>query len=151
MKFYRDPGARTPTKAYETDGGWDLYSRDKATIYPGESAVFDTGIHTMIPRGFVGLVESKSGLNIKHGILAEAIIEHKDGAYSTGVVDHGYLGSIVVKLYNFGTEPYTVNDGDKISQLVVVLLYGGYLTEVNSIDELGSGERGFNGFGSSGR
>ena len=139
MRFYRDPGARPPTKAYETDGGWDLYSRDKATIYPGESYTFDTGVHAAIPCGFAGLVKSKSGLNVKHGITSD------------GVVDFGYTGSIVVKLYNHGTEPYTVNIGDKISQLVVVLLYGGYLTEVNSIDELGQGERGFNGFGSSGK
>ena len=139
MRFFRDPGAHAPTKAYETDGGWDLYSRDKTTIYPGESAVFDTGVHTMIPRGFVGIVSSKSGLNVNHGITSE------------GIVDHSYTGPIKVKLYNHGTEPYTVNIGDKISQLVVVLLYGGYLTEVNSIDELGQGERGFNGFGSSGK
>ncbi len=139
MNVYLDPGAHMPTKAYETDGGWDLYSRETVTIYAGESATFDTGVHMAIPRGFAGLLVSKSGLNVKHGIT------------STGLIDSFYSGSICVKLYNLGKEPYTVNAGDKISQIVIIPLHMGYLTQADSIDDLGGGERGNNGFGSSGR
>ena len=61
----------------------------------------------VIPEGFCGQIWSKSGLNVIHGIL------------STGMVDSGYGGSIKIKLYNHSHEIYTVNRGDKISQLVV--------------------------------
>lgn len=78
----------------------------------------------------------KSGLNVNHGIL------------STGLVDSGYGGSIKIKLYNHSHEIYTVNRGDKISQLVVTPCD---TSDVVIVDEIASGERGENGFGSTGR
>lgn len=139
MKYYLDPGAHAPTKAHRWDAGYDLFSRDTTTIYAGESATFDTGVHVAIPPGYAGELVSKSGLNVKHGIL------------STGLIDSGYRGSIVVKLYNIGKEPYTVSAGDKISQLVIVHIDYLEAGEVPTLLALGEGERGDNGFGSTGR
>ena len=133
-----DPGAVMPNRAHDPDGGADLFCPEEmeVTIYPGESAVIDTGVHMAIPLGYAGVLVSKSGLNTKHGIL------------STGLIDSSYTGSIRVKLYNHGHEAYTVHGGDKISQIVIlpVLLCGFRL--VDALDET---ERGDNGFGSSGR
>lgn len=59
MLYHLDPGAYQPTKAHDDDAGWDLYSREDATIYPGESCVFDTGVHIDLPRYAAGLLVSK--------------------------------------------------------------------------------------------
>lgn len=82
------------------------------------------------------MLKSKSGLNVRHGITSE------------GVIDEGYTGSIVVKLYNYTFDDYHVNIGDKISQLVVIPVL---TPDLEFVDELDGGERGNNGFGSSGR
>lgn len=135
-----DEGAKMPTRAHDADAGYDLYAKDNTeyseVIFPELSAVFDTGVHIAIPRGYVGFLKSKSGLNVKHGIVSE------------GVVDSGYTGSIRIKLYNHGIEPYAVQPGDKISQLVILPIITPRLEIVDSLDET---ERGENGFGSSGR
>ena len=83
------------------------------------------------------MLKSKSGLNVKYGIVSE------------GVVDEGYTGSIVVKLYNHSPRPYTVKKGDKITQLVVLPCLYESVDIVDTFD--GTTERGDNGFGSSGR
>lgn len=137
MKIMLDEGAIMPTKAHHTDAGFDLYSRDTQIVSAKESATFDTGVHIELLPGTVGMLKSKSGLNVRHGITSE------------GVIDVGYTGSIVVKLYNNSGYDYKVNAGDKISQLVILpLAYVGELTEVDHFEET---ERGNNGFGSSGR
>jgi dUTP pyrophosphatase len=136
MKIKLDPGAIPPTKAYPTDGGFDLYSREKQIVPAKESAVFDTGVHIELPEGTVGMLKSKSGLNVKYGIT------------STGVIDVGYTGSVVVKLYNNSGYDYTVNIGDKITQLVIMPILSPTL---ELVDELEVKSRGNNGFGSSGR
>lgn len=131
-----DEGAYMPDRAHEPDAGVDLFSPIKVTVYPGESVVIDTGVHMAIPYGWAGLLVSKSGMNVKHGIL------------STGLVDAGYTGSIRVKLYNHGHEAYTVEEGDKISQIMIlpVLLCG-----FSQVEALGETERADGGFGSTGR
>lgn len=131
-----DDGAMMPNRAHDPDGGADLFSPVTVTIYPGESADIDTGVHMEIPSGYAGLMVSKSGLNVKHGIL------------STGLVDAGYTGSIRVKLYNHGHEAYTVHEGDKISQIVILPVLLCEFREVESLEET---ERADGGFGSTGK
>ena len=126
-----------PTRAHADDAGLDLYSRETRVIYPHSSATFDIGVHVEIPRGYVGMIKSKSGLNVKHGLTSE------------GVVDCGYTGSIRVKLYNHSPEAYTVDVGDKISQLVIMPIITPELELVK--DLWAKTERGDNGFGSTGR
>jgi dUTP pyrophosphatase len=136
MKIKLDEGAIMPTRAHETDAGLDLYARDTQIVPAKESAVFDTGVHIELPEGTAGFVMSKSGLNVKNGLTSE------------GVVDVGYTGSIVVKLYNNSGYDYKVNAGDKISQLVIMPIL---TPELELVDELDESERGENGFGSTGK
>lgn len=136
MKIKLDNGAYTPTRAHEADAGLDIYSRERKLVRAHDSATFDTGVHIEIPKGFVGFLKSKSGLNGKHGLTSE------------GVIDSGYTGSICVKLYNNSDEDYIINGGDKISQLVILPIV---LPDLEIVTELGKTDRGSNGFGSSGK
>jgi dUTP pyrophosphatase len=136
MKVVLDKGAYMPTRAHEADAGLDLYAKDGCVVPAKESVSFDTGVHIELPPNTVGFLKSKSGLNVKFGLLNE------------GVIDEGYTGSIVVKLYNHGSRDYIVNKGDKISQLVILPIVK---PELELADSLEQTERGENGFGSSGR
>lgn len=136
MKIKLDSGAIAPTRAHDTDAGLDLYSPIEINIPSGWSRYINTGVHIQLPHGTAGLIVSKSGLNVKHGIT------------STGLIDEGYTGAIRVRLYNKSPEDYQVHIGDKISQLVVIpVLY----EPVEIVDSIEGGERGDNGFGSTGR
>ena len=136
MKIKLDYNAYMPTRAHEDDAGLDLYATETKIVYARDSAVFDTGVHIELPKGTVGMLKSKSGLNVKHGLTSE------------GVVDVGYTGSICVKLYNNSDSDYRVNRGDKISQLVIMPILTPSLELVEDLDET---ERGNGGFGSTGR
>lgn len=136
MKIKLDPRAKMPTRAHLWDAGMDLYAVDGATIPAGGSACFNTGVHIDLPPMSVGFLKSKSGLNVKHGLTSE------------GVIDAGYTGSIVVKLYNHSGVDYEVRAGDKISQLVILPIM---VPDLEVVDELEETERGDNGFGSTGR
>lgn len=136
MKVKLDPGAYLPERAHDTDAGLDLRTPVDAYIRAGGSTVIDTGVHIQLPPGTVGMLKSKSGLNTKDGIVSE------------GVIDEGYTGSIKVKLYNHGPDAKSFARGDKVTQLVVLpVLY----VSVEQTEELDGGDRGNNGFGSSGR
>ena len=136
MKIVLDDGAFKPYKAHPEDAGFDIMARECQIVPAQGSAIFDTGVHIEIPSGYVGFLKSKSGLNVKHGITSE------------GVIDAGYTGSIRVKLYNNTRIPYMVEKGDKISQLVILPIYS---CELEVVDSLNETARGNNGFGSSGR
>jgi dUTP pyrophosphatase len=136
MKIKLDPGAYMPERAHSADAGYDLRSPVKGRLYAGEAVVIDTGVHVEIPQGYVGMLKSKSGLNVKHDIVGE------------GVIDSGYTGSIRVKLYNHGSESYMIETGDKISQLVILPII---TPELELVTELEETDRGNNGFGSTGR
>ena len=136
MKVKLDPGAKMPTRAHDTDAGLDLYSPVDALIYNGDSVTIDTGVHVEIPAGYVGMIKSKSGLNVKYNLTSE------------GVIDSGYTGSIVVKLYNHGRCAVSIQKGQKISQLVILPILTPELELVDSLEET---ERGEGGFGSTGR
>lgn len=136
MKVMLDNGAYAPTRAYDWDGGLDIYSPVSQVIPARSSAIFDTGVHVAVPVGCVGELKSKSGLNINHDLSGE------------GVIDAGYTGSIRVKLYNHGDTDYQVKKGDKIIQLLIVPVR---LETVELVDRLDDTERGNNGFGSTGK
>ena len=137
MKIKLDEGAKMPTRAHDTDAGLDLYAREAKTIRARGCVPFDTGVHVEIPRGAMGLVLPKSGLNVNYSVVA-----------SIGVIDAGYTGTIVAKLYNHSKVDYEVKAGDKICQLVIVPIFTPVLEVVDELEET---ERGENGFGSSGR
>lgn len=136
MKIVLDEKALMPERAHETDAGLDLKSTVTVLIPKGGSETIDTGVHIALPSGTVGLIKSRSGLNVKYGIQSE------------GVIDEGYTGSIRVKLYNHGPQPYMVQRGEKISQLVILPCVK---PELEVVGSLTGTERGNGGFGSTGR
>ena len=136
MKVKLNKSAFAPERAHDTDAGLDLRSPFTTYIPAGKSRIIDTGVHIELPAGTAGLLVSKSGLNVTNGLT------------STGLIDEGYTGSIIVKLYNHSSVGYRIIRGDKISQLVVVPVR---YEPIEIVDELDGGERGENGFGSTGR
>lgn len=131
-----DSNAFPPIRCYELDAGMDLCTPKDVTIKPGSHTIVDTGVHIEIPSGYVGMLKSKSGLNVKHNIIGE------------GVIDAGYTGSIVAKLYNLGKSVMRFTRGDKIIQLVIMPIVTPKIVLVNNFEET---ERGNNGFGSTGK
>ena len=136
IKIALDPGAYKPTRAHDFDGGLDLYAMTNVWIRPDSSEFFDTGVHVEIPKGYVGLVKSRSSLMLKNS------------ATTDGTIDSGYTGSIGVMLINHGGGNIFINRGDRIAQLVIVPCL---LPELELVDELEETERGGGGFGSTGR
>lgn len=136
MEITLDNGSYMPSRGHETDAGLDLRTPKAVTVPAYGSVAVDTGVHVALPHGCAGLLVSKSGLNVKHDIT------------STGLIDEGYTGSIVVKLYNNGGEDYEFEAGDKVTQLVVLPVVREPLEQVSAFIRT---ERGGNGFGSTGR
>lgn len=136
MNIILDSGAFMPEFAHKTDAGADLRSPVCAVVPARGSVVIDTGVHVEIPEGYTGFLKSKSGLNAKHDLIGE------------GVVDSGFSGSIRVKLYNLGDTDYQILRGDKIIQLVIMPCVYCEFTEV---EQFADSERGDGGFGSTGR
>ena len=136
MNIILDNGAFKPEFAHKTDAGADLRSPVCAVVPARGNTVIDTGVHVEIPEGYVGILKSKSGLNVKHDLIG------------TGTIDSGYSGSIRVKLYNLGDTDYQIHRGDKIIQLVIVPCVYCEFTEV---EQFADSERGTGGFGSTGR
>jgi dUTP diphosphatase len=130
--------AVVPSQAYDGDAGFDLTACEGITIGPGERAVVPTGIAVEIPSGYAGFVQPRSGLAARHGI---GVVN------SPGLIDSGYRGEISVVLLNTDArEPFTVDRGMRIAQLVIAPVASVRLVEV---EELATTERGAHGFGSS--
>jgi dUTP pyrophosphatase len=134
-----DAGARLPSRAYPGDAGLDLYALEESVLEPGGRASVGTGIAVEIPDGQAGLVLPRSGLAARHGI---ALVN------APGLIDAGYRGEIRVLLLNTDRdEPFTVQRGERIAQLVLVRIE---TPEVVEVRELALSDRGAGGFGSSG-
>ena len=139
MKIKLEPGAIMPVRAYPTDAGLDLASRDEDfMLWPGASYVFDTGVHIQFPEGTCGLIMGRSGLNINYGIVAAG----------NGVIDQTYTGSIGVKLYNMGSAGRVIKKGDRIAQLLIMECK---TPTLEVVDELEETDRGDARYGSTGR
>lgn len=136
VKVMLDAGAYMPERAHELDAGYDIRTPFAATVPAFGQAVVDTGVHIQIPHGYVGFLKSKSGLNVKNDLTGD------------GVIDAGYTGSVVVKLYNHGNNFHVFERGDKIIQLVLLPIFTPDLEQVDHMDDT---ERGDAGFGSTGR
>ena len=130
--------ATLPSQAYEGDAGLDLAACDAVTLGPGERAVLPTGIAVEIPEGYAGFVQPRSGLAARHGI---GLVN------SPGLIDSGYRGEIRVVVVNTDLrEPFTIEPGMRIAQLVIVPVPAVRLVEA---EQLAVSERGARGFGSS--
>lgn len=127
---------------YETpdSAGMDLRAAVDAplTLAPGARTAVPTGLAMALPRGFEGQVRPRSGLAFRHGLTV---------ANAPGTIDADYRGEVKVLLINLGTEPFTVERGMRIAQLVVAPVVQAQVTEVTDLDETA---RGAGGFGSTG-
>ena len=130
--------AVVPSRAYEGDAGFDLAACERVELAPGERALVPTGLAVAIPDGYAGFVQPRSGLAARHGITI---------VNTPGLVDSGYRGELRVALLNTDPrEPFVVEPGMRIAQLVIVPVPAVELVEV---EELPDTERGVRGFGSS--
>lgn len=131
------PGAEVPAYAHEGDAGFDLHASLGITLAPGERVQVSTGIAMEIPEGYVGLIWDKSGLSQKHGLKTLG-----------GVVDAGYRGEVMVGIINLGTEPYVLEHGHKIAQMLIQRVEH---PAIEAAAELSDTDRGAKGFGSTGK
>lgn len=134
-----DESLETPQYAYVGDAGLDLRAAEHAVLEPFERKMISCGIAVAIPAGHAGFVLPRSGLAAKHGI---SIVN------APGLIDSNYRGELKVILVNLDArEPFEVNPGDRIAQLVIMAVPAAELVEVDELDET---VRGAGGFGSSG-
>ncbi|MBM3676508.1 MAG: dUTP diphosphatase [Actinobacteria bacterium] len=133
------PDTAIPRAAHAGDGGLDLAAAEGVVIGPGARAVVGTGLAVAIPEGHAGLVLPRSGLAARHGL---ALVN------APGLVDAGYRGEVKLILLNTDREePFEVEAGMRIGQLVVVRLPA---LDVVEVDALPASDRGAAGLGSSG-
>ncbi len=137
--------AKMPAKmpVYQTEGaaGADVcaFLSEPLTLAPGERFAVPTGLSFEIPEGYEIQVRPRSGLAIKQGIAC---------VNSPGTIDSDYRGEVCVILINLGTEPFTIENGDRIGQLVVAPVTRGIFLEAEKLSDTG---RGSGGFGSTGK
>jgi dUTP pyrophosphatase len=132
--------ARLPTAAHEHDAGLDLRSVEPCDIAPGERALVPVGLAVAIPPGHAGLVIPRSGLAARHGITI---------LNAPGLVDAGYRGELLVAMLNTDRdEPFAIEVGDRIAQLVIVAVPAVRPVQANALSHSARGE---GGFGSTGR
>ena len=139
VKFRRiDLSAELPTYAHPGDAGMDIRSIEELTIAPGARALVHTGLVMMLPPGYEAQVRPRSGLALKNGVTV---------LNTPGTIDEGYRGEVGVILANFGSEPFKVEKGAKIAQMVIAPCTRAEIVETDEVDDT---VRGTGGFGSSG-
>ncbi|HEV7861873.1 MAG TPA: dUTP diphosphatase [Acidimicrobiia bacterium] len=136
-----DPTLPLPAAAHEGDAGYDLRAREAVVLPPGGGrAAVPTGVAVAIPLGWAGLILPRSGLALRHGVSC---------LNAPGLIDAGYRDEIRVILVNHDpTEPFKVEVGDRIAQLVIQRAES---VEWEAVEDLGESSRGMGGFGSTGR
>ena len=136
-----DPDLPLPAYAKPGDAGVDLRATESVTLLPGGGrALVPTGIAVAIPRGYAGFVQPRSGLALKHGVTC---------LNTPGLIDADYRGELKVLLVNTDpAEPFEIERGERIAQLVIQAVEHVEFVEVDELDET---ERGDGGFGHTGR
>lgn len=131
--------AKLPTRASDSDAGYDLYATNDGTVYCHlhTRELIKTGISVAIPKGYYGRVAPRSGLALRDGINVLG-----------GVIDSGYRGEIGVVLHNTGIQDFNFFKGDRVAQLIIEKCHD---VEWDECDDLDGSERGEGGFGSTGK
>ena len=139
VKFRKiDPAAILPSYAHPGDAGMDVRSVEELVLEPGGRKLVRTGLVMMLPPGYEAQVRPRSGLALKNGVTV---------LNTPGTIDEGYRGEVGVILANFGTEPFRVEKGAKIAQIVIAPCTRAEIVETAEVDET---VRGTGGFGSTG-
>ena len=135
------PHATLPTYGSAEAAGADLYAclEQDVTIAPGETVLIPTGLSMELPKGYAGLIYARSGLGVKRGLAP---------ANKVGVIDSDYRGEFMVALHNHGSLTQTIQHADRIAQLLITPIITPGFTEVASLSDT---DRGFGGFGSTGK
>ena len=133
-----DPAAQLPAYAHPGDAGMDVFSVEDVTLPPGGRALVHTGLVMQLPPDAEAQVRPRSGLALKHGVTV---------LNAPGTIDAGYRGEVGVILVNLGAEPFHVEKGMKIAQMVVAPVVRAEVVETSVTDDT---ERGTGGFGSTG-
>lgn len=133
-----DPAAQLPAYAHPGDAGMDVRSIEAVTLPPGGRALVRTGLVFQLPPDAEAQVRPRSGLALRHGVTV---------LNAPGTIDAGYRGEVGVVLVNLGAEPFTVEKGMKVAQVVVAPVARAEIVEVAETDAT---ERGADGFGSTG-
>ncbi len=141
VKYRMEPGCDdiAPAKAHHDDAAWDLRSREATVIGSGEFKLVKTGLFLELPEGWEAQVRPRSGLALKHGISV---------LNTPGTIDAGYRGEVGVILINHGREPFVIERGHRIAQMVVQKLPA---VELVPVAALADSHRGAGGFGSTGK
>ena len=127
--------ATLPTKAHDTDSGFDLYASEELTIKPGETVIVPTGVAVKFPELWGGMIRPRSGMTAKTKLRVQL-----------GTIDNSYHKSIGIIVDNIGKRPISIDKGKKLAQLVVQRVALPEITEVESFER--ESER--SGFGSTG-
>jgi len=136
------PMATEPTYNYPSDSGFDLHSTEEIIIPPMGVRLIPTGIKFRIPEGYEIQVRSKSGLALNHGLMV---------LNSPGTVDQGYTGELKVILFNTNNEEQRkISVGSKVAQAVLCPVVSGGMVSLLNSESIEEGDRGSNGFGSTG-
>ena len=133
---------RQPLPEYATpqSAGLDLRANidESIVLHPMERQLIGTGLYIALPPGYEAQVRPRSGLALKHGITV---------LNTPGTIDSDYRGEVKVLLVNLSSEPFTINEGERIAQMVVAKHEPAELTIVEELDET---ERGAGGYGHTG-
>lgn len=134
--------SKHPLPKYQTEqsAGMDLYANisEPITLASLERKIIPTGLFISLPKGYEAQIRPRSGLAAKHGITC---------LNSPGTIDADYRGEIGIVLANLSSDSFTINDGERIAQMVIAKHETITWEEVSDLDET---ERGEGGFGSSG-
>ena len=98
---------KKPMKAYINSAGYDLFADESIKVSPNSRALISTGLKMQIPKGYYGQISPRSGLALKNGVVA-----------FSGTVDSRYLGVVYVLLFNFSSENFLVEKGNRIAQMI---------------------------------
>lgn len=128
--------AKIPTKAYETDAGWDLYAINEGFVEPVGQLFVTFGFCMYFPEGYFATIHARSSMRGK-GITIP-----------TPVFDYGYTGEVNARLFNLGIETFRFQPGDRIAQMIIHKVEP---TQFEIVQSMPQTARGTNGFGSSGR
>ena len=128
--------ATLPTKAHDTDSGFDLYASKELTIKPGETVIVPTGVAVKFPLLWGGMIRPRSGMTAKTKLRVQ-----------TGTIDNDYTGEIGIIVDNIGQDEIKIDKGLKLAQMVLEHIP---LVDVKVVDELEHGVRGEKGYGSTG-
>ncbi len=128
-----------PSYANQFAAGLDIRSNEQVYIYPGEIVDLETLLAVEIPTGHFGMVVARSGLSYKHQIKL---------INDVGIIDEDYRGDIGIRLINEGNEPYLIEVGDRIAQMIIIPYIQ---VDLEYVDELSETERGAGGFGHTGK